>query len=1618
MAAPYTQQQLEQIIQGMSLTKFYSANQIARYLDFDVREVEGRLEYMLERGMVEKHNTRMTYKMYPRDQWRANQQRREERRQRLFHMNEQERARALAPERPRVVAPAPRPAPPARPVAPVAPIVPVAPAPAAAVPDDWEDGPEAASIVSSESEDKFDPEDPASDPVEVDNYHGREFGEDPYKWCHLYRQVVAKQANHQYKFALATRPPRSNKTLIYFPKSLTMAQWKLVNEEQDSYFIVPATVVDKIPNHHHYLAANRVVSEAIAYDLAEAHHGGNIIDVDGNPRRHEYYRRDIFTMCTGSQPGDTARAIGYADIPPEEWCRHLLESCPHVEVLDVQNAIFVHKDYYYTPQRLYDFLTRLKLHTAYVVRHDFLDLRGDFPFMDATYDRTGPDEITMWARGNLTPYMIPAGDWWRSSPWQPPMSYWQSFIHDRVPTLSWTVVRTIGMTTVYKLMATLEPYATPMTVPVSLRERLELLQTNPVLSPLSGLHTAVTGDVPLYTPGWRADVNTLGIFPGGMLFWFGTRKRVLIPRGVVEEVATTVVLEDRVNGEGLMDVSFTNKVRKRATLVLNKTTLTSVEKADALPIITALSLTYSAESELGVLTNILGPAMGLFRRVYAAKRSPQRDWTIFWIAGGVVVLVSGYFFTNLAKHGFRSAATRLMVKTWRPLGVVTPVVAVSCLLADLLMTWKRRAARGAKPETVVGRVVYTDVCTAGVPTKEPAGKTLATFRTPLDSGDRCLPHYGTEALGWFSRLYRPVVPRRCVHNEVNATRSRQVPVNETPEELRALSWSVVRLAQQANWQAYFPDARRVEALSYTAWANRRVVNQGARIKFREARDELAETGQMPELFNRGKVFVKREHLLKANGEVSDFVPRLITSRQPEFLITLGPWLVAFGNELKRMWSPSNWVVYTSGLNANRMGNAFDAFMTEHPFVYVSEQDKERFDGTMSREALQHELMVYERFGMPRKQLACIRAQWVTKNTSNNGFRFTGSDARKSGDPNTSCGNSFEDASTTMVVVERMRTCHCGAPNRPALSWEDAIAGAKNILALSMPRHEAGEAIDAYIAEDGEALLQLRTLIDSTPPDCDCFMKLVKLFVMGDDTLGMAATAELHELLSNTWFPRACGFRPTPVLCDRWTATFCSARMWPARFGDYDTVLMGPFIGRVLAKTGHAKDPVPASSWENPTHAATSKGLLARQAWARGVALGLEKDVAHIPVLRALVEVVLRLTIGVEAKPIFNEWAIHARTGATVNGDTWEMMDVLYGLSETQVVGLEQYLSRATSLPICIDHPVVHRIMEVDIGEADAWGGSNILVENTGPSHSIYPGALWDFYTVLGAPVIEEYLKHKYKPYFMIWLLFQEVIIQGTHPLTVLMHFVAYRMPVKSAMVLHGVFNLWATSGKYYLEHIHEHVPYLREAGGEDCANYYINAKTMYCFVDSVFMPPVRVANKFVDKLANAYQYESIDDTNLRRMSLALHAARQVVSTLDPGTPVSFVRQWQSDHPVVWSEVVTAGVIVPDTVGTIVGITLVATSIVAGWAVSAFLPEHYGAAYTIGVTPVVEELAKRILGPVYTCALICLEAASHRWNKAYWPTAIMHVGCHTMPLPIAIGVHSAWNMAALVQYRPP
>jgi hypothetical protein len=154
------------------------------------------------------------------------------------------------------------------------------------------------------------------------------------------------------------------------------------------------------------------------------------------------------------------------------------------------------------------------------------------------------------------------------------------------------------------------------------------------------------------------------------------------------------------------------------------------------------------------------------------------------------------------------------------------------------------------------------------------------------------------------------------------------------------------------------------------------------------------------------LFVKRELVPNSNFLFDkNKPPRPISGVNNETNVLLNPWIETVSKYFSTIFDryhPNFY--YVSGSTVDEVGDWFYRNKFKYPYWY--EDDFSMFDSTVSKLALREEFKIYDLFGPTDRIKELLNRQFITKGYTNYGDSYKVNGTRKSGDPNTSIGNSL------------------------------------------------------------------------------------------------------------------------------------------------------------------------------------------------------------------------------------------------------------------------------------------------------------------------------------------------------------------------------------------------------------------------------------------------------------------------------------------------------------------------------------------------------------------------------------------------------------------------------------
>lgn len=399
---------------------------------------------------------------------------------------------------------------------------------------------------------------------------------------------------------------------------------------------------------------------------------------------------------------------------------------------------------------------------------------------------------------------------------------------------------------------------------------------------------------------------------------------------------------------------------------------------------------------------------------------------------------------------------------------------------------------------------------------------------------------------------------------------------------------------------------------------------------------LAEHGEFDHKMHSHAVFAKTEK--HSPGEFDDertnLIPRIITSASPAYLNEIGPWIAAAADYLKGVFGPGEVNVW--GISQpDILGDAI-ADAAEDAEVCI-EGDFSSFDGTISHHLLAAELMVYRILGFPPHIIDLLAKMNRTSARTPSGSKANYGPARRSGDANTSLGNTLINILVTRHII-----------------------------------HERFGESYHYL---GGSDVADNTIYFAAGDDCLMFgpKELAKVnWVKEYAKYGLVYKPKVHHAPDLVYKVTFLGGRVYPVVP---VVPTPDAKLW----------CLGPKIGAVVNAYNYAG-----------SHNLTDVGW---RRVVKADALGRLKHGAFVPIYRAQAAAMVEALADVSAKNLL-PGRLYVKPAPSMRYEFDEFkrgaafLDVAYGLSFDQVYEIEALVQDARGVDDW-SHPVILDILEVD-----------------------------------------------------------------------------------------------------------------------------------------------------------------------------------------------------------------------------------------------------------------------------------------------------------------------------------
>jgi hypothetical protein len=308
----------------------------------------------------------------------------------------------------------------------------------------------------------------------------------------------------------------------------------------------------------------------------------------------------------------------------------------------------------------------------------------------------------------------------------------------------------------------------------------------------------------------------------------------------------------------------------------------------------------------------------------------------------------------------------------------------------------------------------------------------------------------------------------------------------------------------------------VHPMNFDKWLRRYDSQKAVRL---QKAHEWSFTLSSQDLIHR--CFIKTEVVPPKLSEPDQGVkPRMVQAPTELARTILGPWMVAFSHKYQKA-TRSTSLLYTSGCTAEKLGEYYDQWLEQLGDVVAYNSDFSTYDATLGLDALAVENAMYDYFGLPADAHRVLASQVSSPCVTALGVKWRMLGGRKSGDPNTSVGNSLLNA----IVHTRMF----------------------ELLKIPLTDYRG--------------------------------------FIMGDDFMALIKRQYEQVLNNFDFkkFYTSFGLKSEQVIGkNAMYARFCSGRFWPVETVKHGAVglghVLGPMIGRTLVKLGFSYAKTDDATW--------------------------------------------------------------------------------------------------------------------------------------------------------------------------------------------------------------------------------------------------------------------------------------------------------------------------------------------------------------------------------------------------------------------------------------------------------
>jgi len=484
----------------------------------------------------------------------------------------------------------------------------------------------------------------------------------------------------------------------------------------------------------------------------------------------------------------------------------------------------------------------------------------------------------------------------------------------------------------------------------------------------------------------------------------GSSRRVLIPKAVIQTVASKMVGVER-NSKGL-----------RTCIRLMQNCISS-DKLNVPPDVmldcktygVALAFIYSLDKEIVAFNELCSTTLS---RKYSGLASVLQLQGLWKFSTKAVLALAGTAAAASVVMGKPSASRALI-----------PIVGI-CAYKEWNKKVQERNRRYNGPlntnydvdrSSTPGEVADTqELWPEGLPgyeSKSPLRdmRSQASVDCPSYEEEEMKPNF-FPILPTFSE-YIPIVPAATTNNELVSVVNRACMT--VPDICRKAWKSVFQVARE---ELKLFDEISYDEGAYKEWNSKFL--RGRQLDHDRAMEDLEINPLCKKDFIRS-AFVKRELTLKGGEEPEEFDPRCIQGVSHRANVVLGPFMYKFSKLLHEKWNLDYHICYTSGCTAEELGSWRSNFGDEE--VTIFEIDFSRYDAHQRKECHDLEKLFYKQSGIAGWEGAeqVFDAQSSTLGYTAHGVKYKVPYTRKSGDPNTSCGNSIINAMLAKTIMREL-----------------------------------------------------------------------------------------------------------------------------------------------------------------------------------------------------------------------------------------------------------------------------------------------------------------------------------------------------------------------------------------------------------------------------------------------------------------------------------------------------------------------------------------------------------------------------------------------------------------------